>query len=68
MEDFDALRTQLTAGTTVMLIDNPHVHCLPTPEMVSAGHIERLFHSPSVSFDISEWEPGSYAVRVKGRG
>lgn len=58
----------LSVCHTVMLIDNPHVHCLPTPEMVSAGHIERLFHSPSVSFDISEWEPGSYTVRVKGRG
>ena len=58
----------LSVCHTVMLIDNPRVHCLPTPEMVSAGHIERLFHSPSVSFDISEWEPGSYAVRVKGRG
>lgn len=58
----------LSVCHTVMLIDNPHVHCLPTPEMVSAGHIERLFHSPSVSFGISEWEPGSYAVRVKGRG
>lgn len=58
----------LSVCHTVMLIDNPHVHCLPTPEMVSTGHIERLFHSPSVSFDISEWKPGSYAVRVKGRG
>ena len=58
----------LSVCHTVMLIDNPHVHCLPTPEMVSTGHIERLFHSPSVSFGISEWEPGSYAVRVKGRG
>lgn len=49
----------------VMLIDNPGLYCLPTPEMVASGHIERLFRTSSVGFDISEWTEGNYAVRIR---
>lgn len=28
---------------TIALIDSPHMHHLPTPEMISSGHIEKLF-------------------------
>lgn len=31
---------------TIALVDNGHLYHLPVDEMVSAGHIERLFHIP----------------------
>ena len=36
---------------SVALIDPPHLHHLPTEEMVRSGHIERLFGSAAVGFD-----------------
>ncbi len=36
---------------SVALIDPPHLHHLPTEEMVRSGHIERLFGSAVVGFD-----------------
>ena len=44
----------------IMLIDNPQLYCLPTPEMVTSGHIERLFRNESVTFDAREMR-----VRIK---
>lgn len=34
-----------------MLIDNPQLYSLPTNEMITSGHIERLFHNESITFD-----------------
>lgn len=45
---------------TIMLIDNPQLYCLPTPEMVSGGHLERLFRNESVTFDAREMR-----IRIK---
>ena len=36
---------------TIMLIDNPNLYSLPTSEMVTSGHIERLFQNKLVTFD-----------------
>ena len=36
---------------TIMLIDNPQLYSLPTNEMITSGHIERLFHNESITFD-----------------
>ena len=44
----------------IMLIDNPHLYALPTSEMVASGHIERLFHNESITFDAQEMK-----VRIK---
>lgn len=44
----------------IMLIDNPQLYSLPTPEMVNSGHIERLFRNESVTFDAQEMR-----VRIK---
>ena len=44
----------------IMLIDNPQLYSLPTPEMVTSGHIERLFRNESVTFDAREMR-----VRIK---
>ena len=44
----------------IMLIDNPQLYSLPTPEMVTSGHIERLFRNKSVTFDAREMR-----VRIK---
>ena len=41
----------LSLCDSIMLIDNPHMYTLPTPEMVASGHIERLFRNESVTFD-----------------
>lgn len=38
----------------IMLIDNPQLHSLPTSEMVTSGHIERLFRNESITFDAQE--------------
>lgn len=45
---------------SIMLIDNPQMYTLPTPEMVASGHIERLFRNESVTFDAQEMR-----VRIK---
>lgn len=58
----------LSMCDVVMLIDNPRLHCLPTSEMVASGHIERLFRSDSMGFEISEWAEGNYAVRIRPGG
>ena len=50
----------LSLCNSIMLIDNPHMYTLPTPEMVSSGHIERLFRNESVTFDAQEMR-----VRIK---
>ena len=44
----------------IMLIDNPQLYALSTSEMVASGHIERLFHNESITFDAKEMR-----VRVK---
>ena len=44
----------------IMLIDNHHLYALPTSEMVASGHIERLFHNESITFDAQEMK-----VRIK---
>lgn len=41
----------LSLSDTVALIDTPHLHHLPTPEMTQSGHIERLFSNSTVRFD-----------------
>lgn len=41
----------LSLCDTIMLIDNPQLYSLPTPEMITSGHIERLFRNESVTFD-----------------
>lgn len=54
----------LSVCDTIMLIDNPCLHCLPTGEMVKSGHIERLFCNEVVRFEISEWSAGNYGLKV----
>ena len=43
----------LSLCDSIMLIDNPQMYTLPTPEMVASGHIERLFRNESVTFDVA---------------
>lgn len=50
----------LSLCNSIMLIDNPHMYALPTPEMVGSGHIERLFRNESVTFNAQEMR-----VRIK---
>lgn len=50
----------LSLCDTIMLIDNPQLYSLPTPEMVASGHIERLFRNESITFDAQEMR-----VRIK---
>ena len=50
----------LSLCDSIMLIDNPQMYTLPTPEMVASGHIERLFRNESVTFDVQEMR-----VRIK---
>ncbi|WP_294473954.1 ABC transporter ATP-binding protein [uncultured Bacteroides sp.] len=50
----------LSLCDTIMLIDNPQLYSLPTPEMVTSGHIERLFRNESITFDAKEMR-----VRIK---
>ena len=40
----------LSLCDTIMLIDNPQHYSLPTNEMITSGHIERLFHNESITF------------------
>lgn len=44
----------LSLCDAIMLIDNPHLYCLPTNDMIASGHIERLFRNESVTFDAQE--------------
>ena len=41
----------LSLCDTIMLIDNPQLYSLPTSEMITSGHIERLFRNESITFD-----------------
>ena len=41
----------LSLCDTIMLIDNPQLYSLPTNGMITSGHIERLFHNESITFD-----------------
>ena len=50
----------LSLCDSIMLIDNPHMYTLPTPEMVASGHIERQFRNESVTFDAQKMR-----VRIK---
>ena len=50
----------LSLCDSIMLIDNPHMYTLPTPEMVASGHIDRLFRNESVTFDAQKMR-----VRIK---
>ena len=45
------LEIALSLCDSIMLIDSPNLYCQPTPEMVSSGHIERLFQNSTVAFD-----------------
>lgn len=53
----------LSLCDSVALIDTPHLHHLPTPEMVRSGHIERLFSGGGITFD-----PVSQTVRPAEKG
>lgn len=44
----------LSLCDTIMLIDNPQLYSLPTGEMITSGHIERLFRNESITFDAQE--------------
>lgn len=57
----------LSLADSIMLIDTPHLHCLPTPDMVRSGHIERLFSNQAFSLQIEERTQGDYSVRVEPR-
>lgn len=50
----------LSLCDSIMLIDNPQLYSLLTPEMITSGHIERLFRNESVTFDAQEMR-----VRIK---
>ena len=50
----------LSLCDSIMLIDNPYMYTLPTSEMITSGHIERLFRNESVTFDVQEMR-----VRIK---
>lgn len=43
----------LSLCDSIALVDTPHLHHLPTAEMVKSGHIERLFSADGASFDIA---------------
>ena len=44
----------LTLCDSIALIDRPRLHYLPTGQMVTSGHIERLFQNETVTFDARE--------------
>ena len=50
----------LSLCDTIMLIDNPQLYSLPTGEMITSGHIERLFRNESITFDAQEMK-----IRIK---
>lgn len=41
----------LALADSIALVDTPHLHHLPTEEMVKSGNIERLFNSDNIRFD-----------------
>lgn len=53
----------LSLADRIALIDPPDLYCLPTPEMVRSGHIQRLFSNAAVRFD-----PMSGTVRSEQGG
>ena len=44
----------LTLCDSIALIDRPRLHYLPTGQMITSGHIERLFQNETVTFDARE--------------
>lgn len=50
----------LTLCDSIALIDHPHLHYLPTRQMINSGHIERLFHNETITFD-----PKELRIRVR---
>ena len=44
----------LTLCDSIALIDRPHLHYLPTQQMINSGHIERLFRIETITFDPKE--------------
>ena len=44
----------LTLCDSIALIDRPHLHYLPTQQMINSGHIERLFRNETITFDPKE--------------
>ncbi len=43
----------LSLSDTIALVDTPYLHHMPTSQMVSSGHIERLFNNQSALFNVS---------------
>lgn len=54
------LDVALSLCDTVALIDTPELHSLPADEMVTSGHLERLFSGESARFD-----PATRSVRLR---
>lgn len=52
----------LALADSIALVDTPRLVHLATNEMIAAGHIERLFDSPHISFDSS-----TRAIRLRHR-
>lgn len=52
----------LSLCDSIMLIDNPYMYTLPTSEMITSGHIERLFRNESVTFDAQE--EGAHQISI----
>ena len=50
----------LTLCDSIALIDRPHLHYLPTRQMINSGHIERLFRNETITFD-----PKELRIRVR---
>ena len=50
----------LTLCDSIALIDHPHLHYLPTRQMINSGHIERLFRNETITFD-----PKELRIRVR---
>ena len=50
----------LTLCDSIALIDHQHLHYLPTRQMINSGHIERLFHNETITFD-----PKELRIRVR---
>ena len=44
----------LSLCDSIALIDRPHLHYLPTQQMINSGHIERLFRNETITFDPKE--------------
>ena len=44
----------LTLCDSIALIDHPHLHYLPTRQMINSGYIERLFRNETITFDPKE--------------